>query len=127
MNSEMQKPETVEAYMLMAKQFAWLVDAELTKLERDAQAGDLHTVTHRLPALISTINTVGYLRGQDGLFLDFRPGDLAGDCQRQLYAAEDAVEGRLWRLIDLVWKDENSQKEYLAKLQTYYIHARTPK
>jgi hypothetical protein len=127
MHFEMPKPETVEEYMVMVKQFSGLVAAELKMVEEDAQKGDVYSVVQRLSGLVSIINTLGYLRGQDGFFLDSRPNGLAGEYQRQLYAMEDEVETRLWKLIEFVCNTAEGREQYLSHMHTYYLDARTPK
>lgn len=123
---EVQKPETIEGYIALARQFAWLADIELKRMENAAKNGDLHAVARRLPGLISIVNTVGYLRGQDGFFIEDRPQGM-GEYQKELYATEDAAEQRLWALIELVCQGEENRQEYLAHLRTYYLQARTPR
>ena len=72
-------------------------------------------------ALIALVNTVGYLRGQGGMFLDIRP---MTSHQKQLYAYEDMFEVRLNRLIGIILNSEVNEF-YKERLDAYFIKART--
>ena len=122
----MQKPETAEEYMKMAEQLTALVDAELTRTEKDVQNGDMHLVVQRMPGLISLVNTIGYLRGQDGLFLEVRPSDVSL-YQKELYATEDAMESRLWSIIERICGVSEDRERYIHRLREYFLEWRTPR
>ena len=115
----MKTPETAEEYMQMARWFTALVDAELSRAENTEE---LHLVAERLPRLVSLVNAVGHMR--DG-FLDFRPREVLV-YQPQLYAAEDALEARLYALIEKVYTDEREREQYIWHMHNQYVTFRTP-
>jgi len=116
---EYKLPTTPEEYIAMVQSFAGLADAEMVRAEEEQ---DMHTLALRLPGLISIVNVIGYLRGQDNFFLDVRPSGL-GAHQSDLYALEDAFEKRLNTLIEKV--EASPEAENLkTRLETYYILAR---
>lgn len=115
------KAESVQEYMQMVSTFSFYVDAQMSVFEHAATQGDFSFVSS-MPALISLVNTVGYLRGQDGMFLGIRPED--PDMQRDLYKNEDEFEARLQKLIDGIRGSEFSN-EYQKRLQEYFITSRS--
>ena len=109
--------KTSEDYVLFVEQFTNLLDQELSKWENLLRNQEnLKKVIHAMPALISLINTVGYLRGQDGMF-DFRPLTIAN--QKDFYAYEDAFEKRLNDIIDVILASD--EKEYYKQLLDSYF------
>lgn len=74
-----------------------------------------------MPAIISLVNTVGYLRGQDGMFLDIRPRT---ENQNEFYGYEDLFEKRLNKLIDILM-DSDEKDFYQERLESYLIKSRT--
>lgn len=63
-----------QEYTNFVREFVALLDQQLVIWEESAKdSRELHELARRMPALISLINTVGYLRGQDNVFLDVRP------------------------------------------------------
>lgn len=74
-----------------------------------------------MPAIISLVNTVGYLRGQDGMFLDIRPRT---ENQGEFYKYEDQFETRLDKLIDILM-DSDEKDFYIERLESYLIKSRT--
>lgn len=118
-------PKNAEEYVDLIEKFSALVDQELTAIEAQQREGEAHTVILRLPALISAVNTIGYLRGEGGMFLDCRPEDIQGTgLQKAFYANEDAFELRLQALIDFIGTTEEAAF-YRETLERYYITART--
>lgn len=118
------QPPTAEEYIELAKRIAWLVDTELLETENKMSEGRFDLVISKLPKLISMVNMVGYLRGQDGTFLDARPS--VGEHQSELYALEDACEARLRKLITYVCTNENRAKATEARIREYYLTDRLP-
>lgn len=114
--------ESAEGYTEFVRAFATLLDQQLTLLEGYMNRKEgAHNLIQQMPALISLVNTVGYLRGQDGMFLDIRPST---ENQKEFYEYEDLFEKRLSTLIDFVLSSE--EKEYYQeRLESYFVKART--
>ncbi len=118
-------PQDAREYINLVEMLSSLVDQELLRAEADHREGKVHDIVLRLPAIISTVNTIGYLRGEDGMFLDFRPEDIRGtSLQKALYVNQDAFELRLQALIDFIGTTEEAAF-YRETLERYYITART--
>jgi hypothetical protein len=114
---------TEEEYVDFVEKFVTLLDKQFTQAEsRINDENDILGSINSLPALISLVNTVGYLRGQDGMFLNIRP---SVDSQQTLYEYEDHFEARLKSLIVAVMQS-NLHGEYKKRLTTYFVEARTP-
>jgi len=95
---------TPSEYKALFRQLAVVVDQELTLLEMRLEKGtqtEYEKVVARLPILISSIHTIGFLRGQDGAFLSFRP---AVDNQPEMYKVEYDFEKRLSSIITALLK-----------------------
>jgi hypothetical protein len=109
----------------MAESISGLVDAELSALESMKDGKErIYFMAERLPALISAVNMIGYLRGQDGMFLDFLPMDfITADIQSPLAINELAFEKRLDALLTEVGKSEQ-RENFRERLERYYIQAR---
>lgn len=116
------KIESGEAYTEFVRAFSTLLDQQLTLLEGYMNGKEgAHTLIQQMPALISLVNTVGYLRGQDGMFLDIRPST---ENQKEFYEYEDLFEKRLSTLIDFILNSD--EKEYYReRLESYFVKART--
>ncbi len=112
---------TAEEYTNFVREFVTLLDEQLMLWEKLAKDNkNLHDLAHQMPAIISLINTVGYLRGQDGMFLDNRPQT---DNQKEFYGYEDLFEGRLEKLINILMFSE--EKEYYReRLESYLVKSR---
>lgn len=114
-------PSTEEEYVRLVEQFSGLVDAECRRLEGWVDGDDLASAARALPSLISLVNSVGYLRGQDNVFVDVRPRTTR---QRDLYANEDAFEKRLQSIIDKIVS--SPERDALRRrLEEYFVRART--
>lgn len=114
--------ESAEGYTEFVRAFATLLDQQLTLLEGYMNGKEgAHNLIQHMPAIISLVNTVGYLRGQDGMFLDIRPRT---ENQKEFYGYEDLFEKRLSTLIDFVLSSD--EKEYYReRLESYFVKART--
>ncbi len=120
---ELNKQEitTAEEYVDFVRKFATLLDMQMRRYEDDLTDQSLINLSRQMPALISAVNTMGYLRGQDGMFLDLRP---MTNNQQEFYALEDGFEVRLSALIDYLMN--SSQKDfYLERLDSYYVKVRS--
>ncbi len=116
-----QEITTAEEYVDFVRKFATLLDKQMRRYEDDLTDQNLINLSRQMPALISAVNTMGYLRGQDGMFLDFRP---MTNNQHEFYALEDGFESRLSALVDHVMN--SSQKDfYLERLDSYYVKVRS--
>ncbi len=118
--------KTADEYKNLVSTYSWLVDSELAKIEKISKEHPEAMPVESLPKLISLVNVVGYLRGQDGAFIDVRPDGVA-DFQNELYENEDSFEKRLHEIIESVCLNEQSQQKYRFLLEQYYIKARLPK
>ena len=117
--------KTAEEYKDLVSKYSWLVDSELLKIETVIKEHPDQANIEALPKLISLVNVVGYLRGQDGAFLDIRPDEVT-EYQRELYDNEDAFESRLREIIKAVCVDPKNIERYKAVLDRYFIKARLP-
>ena len=114
--------KSAQEYTNFVREFVTLLDQQLCYWEIMAKNKERHyEVAHQMPALISLVNTVGYLRGQDGMFLDIRPKT---DNQKEFYGYEDAFEKRLENLIDIIM-DSDQKQHYLERLDSYLVKSRT--
>jgi hypothetical protein len=114
--------KNAQEYFDMVNKFAFLADYEFKQVEKKAQEGDFHAVANRLPALISLVNNIGFLRGQDNMFVFVRPKKVSKK-QKELYKLEDEFEDRLSQLITGVLNSEYA-KVYKSNLKKYYISVR---
>ncbi len=115
---------TGENYTDFVRAYATLLDKQLAAYEQLAQdPNELGIVAQQLPALISCVNTAGYLRGQDGMFLNFRPRT---ENQKEFYSYEDGFEKRLRSLIEIVLNSDKKEY-YLSRLESYYVTVRSNK
>lgn len=123
MEKNIKKIESAEEYTEFVRAFATLLDQQLTLVEGYMDRKDgVRDLIHQMPALISLVNTIGYLRGQDGMFLDVRPS--APENQKEFYGYEDMFEKRLDTVIDfLLHSDE--KEYYRERLESYFVKART--
>jgi hypothetical protein len=113
---------TADEYLDFVRKFATLLDEQLCRYEKDTLGeNELQELASHLPTLISLVNTVGCLRGQDGMFLDIRPKT---DNQQELNDLEVGFENRLQKCIDIIM-NSNQREFYLSKLSTYFVQARS--
>ncbi len=114
--------QSSEEYKDLIQKYSYLVDQELSRIESQLSELTPQDVAGVLPKFISAINVIGYLRGQDGMFIEARPGSIT--FQKDLYENEDAFEERLRKLISYVKKDSKSFLQYRNLLNEYYLEAR---
>ena len=114
---------SAEEYMEFVQKFVSLLDKQMLIFEQSVNTdqSNLIELLRAMPALISLVNTVVYLRGQDGMFFDLQPSGLD---RKALYGYEDDFELRLNKLIDLLM-DSNIAGEYRQRLTNYFIESRT--
>lgn len=120
MGLEYRKIETEEKFKELVEEFYFLVDSEIKKVEAQIQMKDNNGIIFSIPKIISLINTIGYLRGQDNAFIDARPST---NFQSELYKNEDMFEKRLKIIIEYIAKEEN--EAYTSRLKEYFIKNRT--
>ncbi len=121
---EIQKKQlsTADEYTKFVREFVTLLDEQLSVWEdRAKNKENLHELARQMPAIISLVNTIGYLRGQDGMFLDIRPRT---QNQSEFYGYEDQFEKRLDQLIDILM-DSDEKDFYKERLESYLIKSRT--
>jgi len=122
MDIQKQQLSTGDEYTKFVRGFATLLDEQLSVCEdRAKNKENLHELARQMPAIISLVNTVGYLRGQDGMFLDMRPRT---ENQNEFYGYEDLFEKRLDQLINTLM-DSDEKDFYKERLESYLIKSRT--
>jgi hypothetical protein len=122
MDIQKQQLSTADEYIKFVREFVTLLDEQFSVLEdRAKNKENLHELAHQMPAIISLVNTVGYLRGQDGMFLGMCPRT---ENQSELYGYEDLFENRLDQLIDILM-DSDEKDFYKERLESYLIKSRT--
>ncbi len=108
-----------KTYISLFENFTSLVNQQFTQFEDENK--EIHEIAKGLPALISLVNTIGYLRGQDGVFLNFRPQT---DQQTRFYKVEDEYEARLEKIIQKVM-NSTEKAFYEQNLHSYFCQTRT--
>lgn len=122
MNIKQKQLSTAEEYTNFVREFVTLLDQQLKVWEECAKnKEDLHYLARQMPAIISLVNTVGYLRGQDNVFLDIRPRT---ENQNEFYEYGDLFENRLYDLIDILMSSDEKQY-YLERIESYFVQSRT--
>lgn len=121
---EFQAIQASAEYLALAQSFFALVENECLRMKLDAQTHGADAVIHQMPALISLVNCVGYLRGQDGMFRHEHPASV-GDTQKLLYHMEERVETMLGEIIELILASESTKKQYIERLMNYFVRSRT--
>ena len=114
------KFNTEEEYKIFFEHSIFLADGELQKLESLKENNDHHALALALAKNISSVNFIGYLRGEDNMFVDSRPHV---GFQNDLYKIEDEFEKRLWVLIDYI-KTTESKDLAQWQLTEYYLKHR---
>ncbi|GEM_PF-837311 len=120
--------ETAEEYIDLLQKFYGLVSSELNDAERilivqkdRPDPAGMEELARHMPVLISLVNCIGYLRGQDGAF-PRRPR--TPEEQSKLYDLEDNAEKFLKKLIDAVM-DSPAKQLYIDRLTSYFVKARS--
>ncbi len=121
MSLNFKETKTAEEYKDLVERFSLLVDKELRIFEQGVKEGKVAEIIPMMPKLISLVNTVGYLRGQDNAFLDYRPHL---DFQNDLYKNERDFENRLRCLIESI-KSSGLAEGYKRCLSEYFIKTRS--
>lgn len=117
-----EKITTVEEYKRVVEAFYYLVDEEMKWAETIKEKNDHSGLSVGMPKLISLVNCIGYLRGQDNAFLDIRPAGVSQELQKELYRYENEFEARLHKLI-LYLNASPSKVYYKECLEQYFIKA----
>lgn len=122
MDIQQKQLSNADEYTNFIREFVTLLDKQLSVWEESVKTKkELRNLAHQMPAIICLVNTVGYLRGQDGMFLDIRPRT---ENQKEFYGYEDLFEARLEKLIDILMVSD--EKEYYReRLESYLIKSRT--
>lgn len=112
-----------DQYMNFVSTFVQLLDRELTKRENILrEEKDYTTVIAKMPALISLVNTIAYLRGQDNMFVSVQ--SQIKD-HKKLYAYESFFEKKLQTIIETLISLPDIQASYRNKLEEYFITFRS--
>lgn len=117
------QPTTAAEYRQLVEHFSFLVDAEFKKFENINSSEEAHTAALEAPKLVSLVNTIGYLRGQDNAFLDVRPHEVV-EYQKELYANEDGFEDRLKELLKKIVSFGKTDV-YNYYMNEYFIKSRS--
>jgi len=105
------------------EQFVTLLDKEMsTWEEKITDPTNITGLIHAMPALISLVNTVGYLRGQDGMF-DMGP-EISVAVAHDIINYENAFEERLNNFIDIILQSKE-REYYEQRLDSYFTKVRT--
>ncbi len=113
----------VDEMKKFVEQFVSLLDAEMSKWEEKIKdPTNIADLIHAMPALISLVNTVGYLRGQDGMF-DVGP-EIRVALSADIRKYEDIFEERLNKLIDVLLQSKE-KGYYEQRLDSYFTKSRT--
>jgi hypothetical protein len=116
---------SAEEYTHFVRKFVTLLDQQFQEYEQCVKnpkdSNDLYRLASVMPALICLVNTVGYLRGQDDMFLNIRPHT---NNQKEFYNYEDWFEERLNKLIDILMHSK-ARAYYQARLESYLVKTRT--
>lgn len=118
--------KTLDEYKDLVSRLSWLIDAQLKAAEEIAREHPLQYPMGSVPKLISLVNMIGYVRGQDGAFLDIRPNS-EGSYQDELYDNENAFEKRLTDFLIAIAPDTQRKEALKFELEQYYIKARLPR
>jgi hypothetical protein len=109
-----------EDYLRLVTQYSFLVDHELSLFEVSISEGTRPLdIADRIPKLISLVNVIGYLRGQDGAFSNMH--EYRKEAKADLYQNEDDFEKRLSSIIEYITSDTEAMKWCRAKLMEYYL------
>lgn len=114
----LKKINNEQEYKIFFEQYCFLVEQEMQQAENKKSQKDHITVANLLPKLISSVNVIGYLRGE--CFITFRP---QVSFQHELRLTENEFENRLTQLIDYV-KNSESVNIYEQALKEYYLKFR---
>jgi hypothetical protein len=114
-------------YKDLVSKYSWLVDSELRKVELNIKEHpvNLDMNIESLPKLISLVNVIGYLRGQDNAFIEIRPNGVV-EYQSELYNNEYAFERRLSDIIKTICADPKNLDRFKITLGHYFVEARLP-
>ncbi|MDB5258880.1 MAG: hypothetical protein JWO73_88 [Candidatus Taylorbacteria bacterium] len=114
--------------MNLVNKYSWLVDSELKKVELNIKEHPAHLDMNieSLPKLISLVNVIGYLRGQNNAFIEIRPHDVI-EYQPELYKNEDAFESRLHAIITTICVDPKNLALCKSTLERHFIEYRLKK
>lgn len=123
---KLQPIETAHAYMDLVSRYSWLVDSELKKAESAINESPEHgpeSIINSIPKLISLVNVVGYLRGQDYAFIDVRPHEVINQ-QSELCKNEDEFEARLIKIVQAAYDNPKNREKYEWRIRNYFLKAR---
>jgi hypothetical protein len=113
---------TAEDYKVLVEQLSFLVDEEFKKFENITSRDEAESAALSAPKLISLVNTIGYLRGQDNAFIQVRPFEVH-EFQNDLYENENSFEKRLNDLINKI-KKFGGADTYNRRLREYFCETR---
>lgn len=116
------EPFTQDEYLQLAENMGRLLEAEYDMTLKSLEAGEIHIAVLKLPALISTVNFIGYLRGQDGMFSE----DMPSEVSTKIRKIEEAWEQHLTELIEKTCMLPGGTVNLRKRLSDYFIEARLP-
>jgi len=114
-----------DEWQQFVEQFVTLLDKEMLKHEEKIKEPSYAPgLVHVMPALISLVNTVGYLRGQDGMIASDMDPNIRIPLTDKIREYENHFEVRLDKLIDILLASD--QKDYYTeRLDSYFTKCRT--
>ncbi|HQG57369.1 MAG TPA: hypothetical protein PLX79_00080 [Candidatus Dojkabacteria bacterium] len=115
--------QTAEDWKIFIEQYVSLIENEFAIWEaKISDSANIHDLAVAMPALITLVNTLGYFRGQDGVFSSLNMG-IRLEMNNQLYEYENTFNKRLQKLIDVIMQSEE-KNIYIQTLQNYFINSR---
>jgi hypothetical protein len=117
--------DRINEYIEFAEKFYLMVKKELEKWEKLSEdENNLRELIHVMPSLISAVNTVGYLRGQDGMFSESKPPIPLIEDMNRLRSNEAECEGKLDELIKTLLSSKEKEY-YIGRITSYFVKARS--
>ncbi len=112
------------SYIAFQKTFYALLLQEMQKVEilDENKESDMQALAHHIPRLVSLVNSLGLIRGQDNYFVDFREPSNPF-FQKEMYINETEMEERLNKLIDKVLKS-GVVNRYKIEMYKYFTESR---
>ena len=112
----MTKKITSDEYYKLVEKLNNLINNEFDKNLNSKDNIDEYFVD-RIVYLISLVNTIAYLRGDNNFFIQNR--EINSDDQEKFYKFENELNNKLREKIQIIL-ESNLKEYYLKKIKTYY-------
>ncbi len=109
-----------DEYLRFAESFFAMAERECVRMKERIEKEGASAAVHQMPALISLVNCVGYLRGQDGMLYEAPRSGILGP----LYKMEDTVEKHLDEIIQSILAADQVKEVYKERLMNYFVRSR---